>query len=212
MTLCGLPHPVKFYEQWNIVHARWIKNTKLLLSTSRGALSRGNAHDSPITLQENLLTVIRPNLCKGYWNPLISSSFTKLTIDVSNYVVHLRTFSRSHSLRCRSLSDVYLPNVVSHQVQRQHSMTACKLMMTSHLFQICFAKASAKLRRDKNAMPSYFGKMMTSIKRTPITSFLRRLRNIRIDKNSPNIKSKMTSQYRRFHVITTVIQNCSKIF
>jgi hypothetical protein len=53
------------------------------------------------------------------------------------------------------------------------------------LFQICFAKAPAKLRRDKNAMPNSFGKMMTSTKRKPIMSFLQRLQNIRIDKNGP---------------------------
>ena len=63
MTLCGIPHPVKFYEQWHTAPARWVKSTQSLRSTSRGAPSRGNAHDGPITLQENLLTVNRPNLC-----------------------------------------------------------------------------------------------------------------------------------------------------
>ena len=39
-----------------------MKNTQSLLSTSRGALSWGNAHDGPIILQENLQMVFRPNL------------------------------------------------------------------------------------------------------------------------------------------------------
>jgi hypothetical protein len=53
----------------------------------------------------------------------------------------------------------------------------CKLMMTSHYFQICFAKASAKLRRHKNAMPNFFGKKMTSTKRKSIMSFLAKVAN-----------------------------------
>jgi len=61
----GLPHPVKIYELWCTVPARGMKNTLSLSSTSRDKLSRENAHNarSPITLQENLLTVIMPNLC-----------------------------------------------------------------------------------------------------------------------------------------------------
>ena len=39
------------------------KNTQLLLSTSRDAASWKNAHTGSITLQENLLTVIRTDLC-----------------------------------------------------------------------------------------------------------------------------------------------------
>ncbi len=53
-----------------------------------------------------------------------------------------------------------------------------------HLFQMCFAKTPVKLRRDTNAMPNYFGKMMTSTKRKAKNVFFsRRLQNICIDKN-----------------------------
>jgi hypothetical protein len=64
-NVSGLPHPVKIYELWCTVPARGMKNTLSLSSTSRDKLSRENAHNarSPITLQENLLTVIMPNLC-----------------------------------------------------------------------------------------------------------------------------------------------------
>jgi hypothetical protein len=39
------------------------KNTQSLLSTSKDAAIRKNAYTDPITLQENLLTEIRTNLC-----------------------------------------------------------------------------------------------------------------------------------------------------
>jgi hypothetical protein len=55
----GLPHKIKFYE--HTVCATGM-NTQSLLSMSRDAASRINAHTDPITLQENSVTVIRPNL------------------------------------------------------------------------------------------------------------------------------------------------------
>jgi hypothetical protein len=77
----------QFYKQWHTVAARWMKNTQSLLSTSRGALSWRNAHDGPITLQENLLTVNRPNLCargtgfaRLHASTILSSSFVILAL------------------------------------------------------------------------------------------------------------------------------------
>jgi hypothetical protein len=59
----GLPHPVKIYELWDAVPAHGMKSTQTLPSMSRDKLSQENAHDGPMTLQENFQTVIRPNLC-----------------------------------------------------------------------------------------------------------------------------------------------------
>jgi hypothetical protein len=76
--LSGLPHLVKFYELWRTIPACGMKNTLSLPSTSRDALSWENVYHGLITLQENLLTVIRPNSCardtdfpqlrSKYWN------------------------------------------------------------------------------------------------------------------------------------------------
>ena len=68
--MSGLPQHVKFCKLWHAVCACGIKNTQSLLFTSRDAASWKNAHTGPITLQENLLAVIRPNfVCKGFWDP-----------------------------------------------------------------------------------------------------------------------------------------------
>ena len=62
--MSGLPHHIKFYELWHTVCACGIlKKTQWLLPMSRDAVSQEHAHTGPITLQENLLTVVRTNLC-----------------------------------------------------------------------------------------------------------------------------------------------------
>ena len=62
--MCGLLYHIKLYDElWHTACACGIKNTQLLLSTSREAASWKNAHTGSITLQENLLAVIRTDLC-----------------------------------------------------------------------------------------------------------------------------------------------------
>jgi hypothetical protein len=69
--------------------------------------------------------------------------------------------------------------------------------MTSFLLKIRFAKKFAKLQSDKNGMPCLFWKMMTSENRKQkMANFLRRLRNIRIDKNGSH--SRFTTYCRTF--------------
>ena len=54
----------KFYKLWHSIPSFGMKHTQSLSSTSRDALSWEKSHNGPITtLQENFLTVIRPNLC-----------------------------------------------------------------------------------------------------------------------------------------------------